>query len=130
MQRFISVDITVRINQVSSLLTYIKSYLVQILAGTLDIIKSALFWDITLFCFPPFFTLVPCSTHYLTLKMEAICSSETSVDFQQITQCYIPEGSTLHNHHHETLRSHMLAIMTDIFRGFPEPLQVNARIVH
>jgi hypothetical protein len=30
-----------------------------------------------------------------TLKMEAICSSETSDDFQQTTQHYIPEASTL-----------------------------------
>jgi hypothetical protein len=30
-----------------------------------------------------------------TLKMEAICSSETSVDFQWTTRRYIPEGVTL-----------------------------------
>jgi hypothetical protein len=29
------------------------------------------------------------------MKMEAICSSETSVDFQQTTRCYIPENSAL-----------------------------------
>jgi hypothetical protein len=29
--------------------------------------------------------------------MEAICSSETSIDFQRIIQCYVPEDSTLHN---------------------------------
>jgi hypothetical protein len=33
---------------------------------------------------PPAFTLVPCSV-YWTLKMEAICSSETSLDFQRNT---------------------------------------------
>jgi hypothetical protein len=32
---------------------------------------------------------------FLTLKMEAIYSSETSVDFQQTTRRYIPEDSTL-----------------------------------
>jgi hypothetical protein len=31
--------------------------------------------------------------------MEATCSSEMSVDFQQSTQCYIPVGETLHNYH-------------------------------
>jgi hypothetical protein len=28
---------------------------------------------------------------FLTLKMEAICSSETSVEFQRTTRRYIPE---------------------------------------
>jgi hypothetical protein len=32
-----------------------------------------------------------------TLKMEAIFSSETSVDFQRTTQRYIPEASTPHD---------------------------------
>jgi hypothetical protein len=41
------------------------------------------------------FTLVSCLGYFLTLKMEAICSSETSVDFQRTTQCYIPQCSTL-----------------------------------
>jgi hypothetical protein len=45
----------------------------------------------------PAFMLICCSA-YSTLKTEAICSSETSVDFQQTTWCYIPEDSTLHNH--------------------------------
>jgi hypothetical protein len=40
---------------------------------------------------PPAFTLVFCSA-YSTLKMEAICSFETLVDFQQtITRRYISE---------------------------------------
>jgi hypothetical protein len=38
--------------------------------------------------------------------MEAIFSSETSVDFQRTTRRYIPEGSTLHNHRCENLKSH------------------------
>jgi hypothetical protein len=33
-----------------------------------------------------------------TLKMEAICSSETSVVTQQTTRRHIPEDNTLHNH--------------------------------
>jgi hypothetical protein len=41
-----------------------------------------------------------------TLKMEAIYSSEMSVDFQQNTRRYIPEHNTLHNHHCENLKSY------------------------
>jgi hypothetical protein len=41
------------------------------------------------------FTLVSCSAYASTLNMEAICSSETSVDFQRTTRRYIPEDSTL-----------------------------------
>jgi hypothetical protein len=37
--------------------------------------------------------------------MEAICFSETSVDFQRTTQRYIPEDGTLHNHRSENLKS-------------------------
>jgi hypothetical protein len=43
---------------------------------------------------PPTFTLISCST-YSTLKMEAVCSSETSVDFQRSTRRYVPEDSNL-----------------------------------
>jgi hypothetical protein len=32
----------------------------------------------------------------LTLKMDVTCSSEMSVDIQQTTWCYIPEGRTFH----------------------------------
>jgi hypothetical protein len=42
-----------------------------------------------------------------TLKMEAICSSETSVDTQRTTRRYIPEDDTLHNHRCENLKSYM-----------------------
>jgi hypothetical protein len=38
--------------------------------------------------------------------MEAISSSETSVDFEQITRRYIPEDSTLHNHRCDNLKSY------------------------
>jgi hypothetical protein len=41
------------------------------------------------------FTLVSCSAYSSTLKIEAICSSET-VDTQRTTRCYIPEDSTHH----------------------------------
>jgi hypothetical protein len=32
-----------------------------------------------------------CSAYYSNLKMEVVCSSKMSVDFQQTTWCYIPE---------------------------------------
>jgi hypothetical protein len=39
--------------------------------------------------------------------MEAICSSETSIDFKRTTRRYIPEDSTtLHNHCRENLKSY------------------------
>jgi hypothetical protein len=63
---------------------------------------------ITVACLPFAFTLVSCSAYSLALKMEATCSSETSVDFQQTTQHYIPEDSTLHNHHCENLKSYIM----------------------
>jgi hypothetical protein len=37
--------------------------------------------------------------------MEATCSSETSVDFQQATRRYIPEDTILQNHRCENLKS-------------------------
>jgi hypothetical protein len=40
-------------------------------------------------------TLVSRWTHFFTLKMEAICSSERSVETQRTTRCYIPEDGTL-----------------------------------
>jgi hypothetical protein len=40
-----------------------------------------------------------------TLKMEAICSSETSADTQRTTRHHIPEDNTLHNHLCENLQS-------------------------
>jgi hypothetical protein len=46
-------------------------------------------------CLPPAFTLVSCLAYSSTLKMEAKCSSETSVDFQRTTRHYIPEDRTL-----------------------------------
>jgi hypothetical protein len=80
--------------------------------------KSSILWDITrcspmklnrrfraTYCFHiqsrlrlvPAFTLICCWTYYSTLKMEAICSSETSVHFPRTTLRYIPEDSTLRN---------------------------------
>jgi hypothetical protein len=41
------------------------------------------------------FLLVSCLAYSLTVKMETICSSETSVDFHRTTWRYIPEDRTL-----------------------------------
>jgi hypothetical protein len=88
--------------------------------------KSFLFWDITSCsllkvkepalnqvakrdCFPPAFTLDFYLAYSLTLNMEAICSSETSVDFQRNTRRYNPEDITLHNHRCENLKSYILS---------------------
>jgi hypothetical protein len=48
--------------------------------------------------------LVSFRTYSSTLKMEATCSSETSVDFQRSTPNYIRENITLHNHRFENLK--------------------------
>jgi hypothetical protein len=39
--------------------------------------------------------LVSCLAYSSMLRMEGTCSSETSVDTQQTTRCYIPESSAL-----------------------------------
>jgi hypothetical protein len=49
----------------------------------------------SIFCLPPAFTLVSCTAYSRTLKMEAICSSETSVDTQRTTRRSIPGDRTL-----------------------------------
>jgi hypothetical protein len=43
---------------------------------------------------PPF-TLVYCSAYFFTLKMEAVCPSDTSVNTQRTTRRYIPQDGTL-----------------------------------
>jgi hypothetical protein len=63
---------------------------------------------------PPALTLLSCSAYFSTLKMEAICSSVTLVDFQWATQRYIPQDSTLHNHHCENLKSYKICVVSNI----------------
>jgi hypothetical protein len=65
------------------------------------VMKSIIFWDVTpcslLRC-----NLATCLLAGLaeisssTLKMETICSSETSITSQQTTRCHIPEDYTLY----------------------------------
>jgi hypothetical protein len=52
------------------------------------------------------FMLVSCLTSSSTLRMEAIFSSVTSVDFHRNTRCYIPENGVLQNRRCEKLKSH------------------------
>jgi hypothetical protein len=48
---------------------------------TAVVMNSTIFWDITpCSLLPPAFMLVSCSAYFSTLKMEAMGSSETSVD--------------------------------------------------
>jgi hypothetical protein len=46
--------------------------------------------------------------YFSALRMEAICSSETSVDFQRTTRHYIPEDSTLQDM--ATFRGHVFLV--------------------
>jgi hypothetical protein len=36
--------------------------------------------------------------YFSTPKIEVICSSETSMDFQRTRRRYMPEGRTIHKH--------------------------------
>jgi hypothetical protein len=47
-------------------------------------------------CLLSVFALVSCSAYSSPLKMQVICCSVTSVDFQRTTRRYIPEDITLH----------------------------------
>jgi hypothetical protein len=46
-----------------------------------------------------------------TLKMEAICSSETSVATQQTTRRHIPEDDILHNYRCENLKPYTIRFL-------------------
>jgi hypothetical protein len=59
-------------------------------------LKDTIFWDIT-----------PCNpAYFLTLKMEAICSFETSGDSHWTTRRYIPEDGTIRICSCENLKSY------------------------
>jgi hypothetical protein len=56
------------------------------------------------------------------MRMEAVCSSETTVDFQRTERRYVPEDSTLHKHRCENLKSHnswslCCSLIVEIFRA-------------
>jgi hypothetical protein len=44
----------------------------------------------------------------ITVMMEAVCTSETSVHFNVSTRRYIPEDSKLHTRRRENLKSHVI----------------------
>jgi hypothetical protein len=53
--------------------------------------------------------LVSCLDYCSTLKMEATCSSETSLNFQRATQCYTGEDTILYDHLCENLISYTVS---------------------
>jgi hypothetical protein len=61
---------------------------------TAVVMKRTISWDIAL-CFPPALTLVSPSAYSSALKMEKLCSYETSADFRRTAWRYIPQYSTL-----------------------------------
>jgi hypothetical protein len=71
------------------------------------IVNNTTFRKLGLFCLLPAYLLVLAEIISSTLKMEAICSSETSVATQQTTRRHIPEDDNLHNHRCENLKSYL-----------------------
>jgi hypothetical protein len=57
----------------------------------------------------------------LTLKMEAICSSETSVETRRTIRRDIPEDDTPHNHRCENLKSYNILPMLGTETGPSSP---------
>jgi hypothetical protein len=55
-------------------------------------------------CLPIAFALISCWLIFSTVKMEAICSSETSVGFQRTTRRYIPDDITIRIYRCENLK--------------------------
>jgi len=47
----------------------------------------------------------------VALMMEAVCTSETSVNFNETTTRHIPENSKLHTRHRENLKSYGLCLI-------------------
>jgi hypothetical protein len=78
-------------------------------------VNSIIFWDMTPYS-PLSCTrrgklatglLAGLLNYFSTLKMEEICSSETSGATQRTTRRHIPEDDTLHNHRCENLKSYI-----------------------
>jgi hypothetical protein len=66
----------------------------------------------------PAYLLVPAKIISSTLKMEAIYSSETSVETQQTTRRHITEHDTLHNHRCENLKSYKTDPVSEMLCSF------------
>jgi hypothetical protein len=86
-------------------------------------------------CSSPAFALVSCVAYSPAVKMQAICSFQTSVDTQRTTRPYIPEDGTLHNHR-ENLKSYIpycLLVHFPILNtspGIPFPAGVRFSLLH
>jgi hypothetical protein len=63
------------------------------------------------------FMLVCCLDYSSTLKTEATCSSETSVDFQWTKRRYIPDDTSLHNNRCENLKADISFENVAMFTG-------------
>jgi hypothetical protein len=61
-----------------------------------------------------------------TLKMEAICSSETPVATQRTTRRHIPEDDTLRNHRCENLKSYKFTIIWEVHTAYTSGLNSKA----
>jgi hypothetical protein len=61
------------------------------------------------------FELVSCLAYSFSMKMEATCSSVTSVDFQWTTRYDISEDRTLHNHCCENLKSYTVIHYGEVY---------------
>jgi hypothetical protein len=59
--------------------------------------------------------------------MDAICSSETSVETQRTTRRYIPEDDTLHDHRCENLKSYKVRYRKKVFVKIKDYLQLGYR---
>jgi hypothetical protein len=71
-------------------------------------------------CLLPAFTLVSGSAYTSTLKMEAICTSETSIEFKRNSRRYIPKDGTLqinpvHNFTPYSSKFHFTIILVPTF---------------
>jgi hypothetical protein len=69
---------------------------------------NCLVWCARLFDFP---VLLSCLAYSSSLKMEATCYPETSVDFQWTTQRYVTEDGPLHNNPSGNLKSNSSSII-------------------
>jgi hypothetical protein len=63
------------------------------------------------------FTLVSWLAYSSILKLEATCSSETSVDFQLIKRRSTPGDRTLHNHRCENPKPNVLCGIVNSVKG-------------
>jgi hypothetical protein len=102
---YILVEISAR-EQV--ILSSCVAFLVTFLEHTLSVLQPQL-------RLPPAFTLVSCLAYSSTLKIEATCSSETSVYFQRTTRRYITEDRILHKHRCENVQSYTVILNLVIY---------------